>query len=556
MRKSFLSKFALFFLGLLMVFCHSCEPKQTKAPVPEKQPKLIETKQADTKQPEVKQAEAKQPEVKQPEVRRPVVKQPEVRRPVVKQPEKKTAVVEEKTKEKTAVKPAAGPSEIVAKISDYTITRGELEKRLMEELHPYEYEPHLDDGEPINAQTVLLKLIAEKAMIMDGREQNLLKNEMTSRSVKRFRERQLTNLLFKKYLEENLKVTESEIEEKIKAKPNLDRAGAKAEVEKAKANKLVTDYYGELYKKFNVRKLRENYPKVAEAHYRLLYRPKTERKMSFIRITQITTELTPEEQSLPLAVYDHGKVTLKDWFDALCEIVPPRRPRDLNTAKGVEQLLEGAMKMPIFVSEAELRGLDKDKDFLKQLRYEEDRNILAQARQEKYKEVKEPTMEERKIYYDNNKDKLRIDKAIKIDQIWCVDLETARKAKDELDGGKDFESVRQKYSLEKDGKALETDVGNEARFFEDLWKGDANDIMGPMKGFYRDEFKWRIVKILEKKPGKVKEYSDNLKNEIRWKIMSTQQQALMKKYTKELLEKYPYEIYSEKIKDIDPLNIP
>ncbi len=541
MRKSFLSKFALFFLGLLIILCPSCEPKETKAPVPEKQPKLLETEQQEIKQPEVKQPEVKQPEVKQLEV---------------KQPETKAPVAEGKPKEQPTVELAADALDVVAKISDYAITKEALEKRLMERLHPDEYEEYLDDGEPINAETALLELVAEKAMIMEGRKLNLLEDETISRSVRNFRERRLTNLLYQKYLEEHLRVSESEIEEKIKTKPNLDRARAKAEIERAKAKKLVNDYYQELYKSFHVRKLRENYPKAAEVHYRLLYRPKVARKMNFIRITQLTAEMTPEEQNLPLAVYDHGKVTLKYWLETLCEIVPPSRPRDLNSAKGVERLLDSAIRKRVFISEAELRGLDKDKDFLKQLREYEDSGVLAKAKREKRKGVKEPTSEEMKAYYNNNKEEFRIDRSLKTDQIWCANLKIAQEVKSELDNGENFESVRRKYSLEKEGKPIETYASSEARFFKDLWKGKVNELLGPMKGFYRKEFKWRIVKILEKNPGRAEEYSKGMENNVKYRITDKNQLALMKEYAKELLGKYPYEIYAEKIKDIDPLNIP
>jgi hypothetical protein len=125
-----------------------------------------------------------------------------------------------------------------------------------------------------------------------------------------------------------------------------------------------------------------------------------------------------------------------------------------------------------------------------------------------------------------------------------------------LDGGKDFESVKQTYSLYKEGKPFRTSPGSEGMFWQDLWKGDPNEIVGPMKGFYRDGIKWRIVKIWEKRPGQVREYSENMKNQAKWRLMDEQRKAVMADYRKQLLEKHPYEIYADRIKDIDPLNIP
>ncbi len=80
--------------------------------------------------------------------------------------------------------------------------------------------------------------------------------------------------------------------------------------------------------------------RAAEIHQRLLYRPKEPRNVGWIQNSQVRNELTPQEKNIVLAAYDKGKVTLEDWLVALCEIVPPGRPKDLHTTKGVEQLLD------------------------------------------------------------------------------------------------------------------------------------------------------------------------------------------------------------------------
>ena len=92
-------------------------------------------------------------------------------------------------------------------------------------------------------------------------------------------------------------------------------------------------------------------------------------------------------------------------------------------------------------------------------------------------------------------------------------------------------------------------------FWKDLWAGDPNQIIGPVKGFYQQGISWRIVKIMEKVPGKEKLYSTNMDGQIRSRIMSEQNKALIARYGKELLSKYPHQIYADKIKDIDPLGL-
>jgi hypothetical protein len=456
----------------------------------------------------------------------------------------------------TAISPAAKESTVVARIAYYTITRGELEKRLMTELYPYDYDHYDENAGPADARTVLMKMVAEKAMIIEARAQGYLDDETTSASIRRFAERKLVNLLLERHVEGKINVTEAEITQKMQADPKLDKARAKATVEMEKTNILLDQYYKQIYDKSGVEKLSQNFPTVIKIHERLMQNPKEARKVNFIRTSQIKDELSQQEKSIVLAQYKSGKITLQDWLEALCDIVPPRRPRDLNIPKGIDQLLERALRMPLLISEAKSLGLDRDKDFVKEVRDYEDRRLLSEAISAKRKELKEPTTEQIIAYFGKNKEAFGTSKSLKIDLIWCQDLKTAEQVKAALESGKDFEAVRQQYSLEKQGKAFTTHPASEGLFWKDLWAGEPNQIVGPVKGFFRQGISWRIVKILEKAPGKEQQYSSNMEQQVKNRMMSGQNKALIDLYGKELLKKYPYQIYPDSIKDVNPLDIP
>ena len=460
-----------------------------------------------------------------------------------------------KTHDKETTQKETEPN-AVAKIGDYTITKEELEIRLMMELRPNPYESGISNEIP-DANTVLMKMIAEKAMVIEARKQNLHKDEIIQAVLKQYKDKKLANLLLENYLQGKINITDSEIDEKMKSDPKLDRARAQAMLTRDKGGELVGQYYNELYKKLHVQKKNDNFYKTAQIHQRLLISPKGPRKAPFIRISQIKNELTPEEKNIVLATYDNGKITLKDWFDALCELSPPSRPRDLHTPQGVEQLLERALRMPIFVAEANLYGFDKDEDLLKQVTEYENGMLLNKAMREKVKDIKGPIPDEQIVdYFNKNKEVFGTQNTLKIDQIWCQDIKTAQKAKAELDNGRDFEAVKKTFSLQEKSSPFDTSFSNEGIFFKDLWNGNPNEIVGPIKGFHRDGIKWRIVKILEKKPGEVKEFSVDMKQRIEMKMMDKQRNTILEKYRKDLLEKYSYEIYADKIRDIDPLDIP
>jgi len=464
---------------------------------------------------------------------------------------------QQKPKQQLAAQ-TAEPTNIVAKIGDYVITKEELEQRLMRELRPDD-DWYREKDQPVDARTVLMKMIAEKAMVIEARKQSYLQDEQINVPIKQFKERMLVNLCLGRYFrdkQKEMEVTDAEIDEQLKTDPKLDRTRAQALLQRAKSERLFDQYYNQLCKKFHVQKESANFPKAVQIHQRLLNHPKEPRKQWWILGSQIKDELTPEEKDIVLATYENGKVTLSDWFNLLNEIAPPSRPKDLNTPQGVERLLDRLLRMAVLVAQAESLGLDKDENFIKQVRQREDRMMLDKGIGEKVKDIKEPNDQQIVAYFEKNKPAFGTPNMLKIDQIWCQDLKTAEKVKAELESGKDFKALKQEYSLQKETEPFHTDPGSEEMFFEDLWKGDPNEVVGPVKGFFGDAVKWRIVKILEKKPAQIREYSDDMKGRIKSRMWDEQHSAILEKYRKELLEKYSYKVYDEKIKDINPLDIP
>ncbi|MHC4703707.1 MAG: peptidyl-prolyl cis-trans isomerase, partial [Planctomycetota bacterium] len=454
------------------------------------------------------------------------------------------------------VEAASGASTVVARIGPYSVTREELEKRYLMSLRPDDYEYYDPNSKPVTVREVLEEMVAEKAIVLEARKEGGLEEERTKGLVKKFRDKRLAGLLAITHVDKNVTISESEIAQKMKAEPRYDRAQALQAIKNQKGRPLLDEYYRQIYKRLNVKKQTENFPTAVQAHHRLLYRPKTARSVGFIRNAQVKDELSPEEKATVLATYDNGKITLHDWLIALCEIVPPRRPRNMKDPKVFDQLLESALRLPLLVTEAESLGLDKNEELIRQVRDYADRILLGSARVARFKNAKEPTAEEMKAYFDKNKETFGTSESVKVDQIWCDNLAIARKVKAALDEGRDFEAVKQEFSLEKNLKPYNTQPGSEGLFWKDISAGDPNEVVGPVKGFYRQGIKWRVVKILEKKPGEVKEYTENMDMRIKDRIMSAQRDAILAKYSRDVLQEYTYQIYLDRIKDIDPLDIP
>ena len=318
----------------------------------------------------------------------------------------------------------------------------------------------------------------------------------------------------------------------MKNNPKATREQAKMFVERSRATGIMEQFYGQVTEKRKLTKVSENLAKAAEIHQRLLTKPREPRGPSeyWIRNSQIRTELSEEEKDLTLATFEGGKFTLKDWFGTLCDIVPPRRPNDLNTPQGVEKLLDVALRAPVLAAEARLRGYDKDAQIRSDVRMLEDQRLLYKVQDEKLKVVQEPTLEQAKEQFDKDPRRFATGAVLKVDQIWCENEEAARKVKKLLEEGADFPAVKKEYSLQKDVESYSASPIGEGIFWADLSKGEPNQVLGPVRGFYGSGVKWRMVKVLEKTPAKAPAYSEQLGNSIKGTIFGERRQQALREY--------------------------
>jgi hypothetical protein len=343
----------------------------------------------------------------------------------------------------------------------------------------------------------------------------------------------------------------------LNERPGLKRDQATLLAQRAAAQKIFNQFYGKLVERFHLQKARDRFATAAQIHQRLLLRPVEKRGPGeyWIKNSQVRTELSEKEKNLVLATYEGGQFTLKDWFQAICNVAPPRRPGDLGTPAGVEQLLDSALHLPILVAEAKMRGYEKDPKLRAEIRQREDVELLWKVQEEKLKAAPEPTAEQIKAYFEKNRERFGQAAKAKISQIWCENLQVAQEIKGALDKGEDFETLRKARSLQKQEEPHHVSAIGEGIFWADLWKADPNQTIGPVRGFYGPGVKWRIVRILEKIPAKVQPYSEQLANSVKWALISEQRQRLLEEYQKELLAKYPHEVFADRIKNLDPLEI-
>ena len=454
-------------------------------------------------------------------------------------------------------KEAAGDSaNAVAKIGDFTITRAELEERLVREIRPRE-EEFAEESKPVTAEATLRVMLAEKAMSLEGRKLGYLQDDAIRQRVQELEQGRLAMMVQESLFPGPPPVEAAEVDRLLKERPQLSRDQATLLAQRAAALKIFNQFYSKLVEKYHLQKAQGNFAAAAQIHQRLLQRPVEPRGPGefWIKNSQVRNELSEKEKNLVLATYEGGQFTLKDWFQAICNMAPPRRPTDLGTPAGVERLLDSALRVPLLVAEAKTRGYNKDPKLRAEIRQREDQELLYKVQEEKLKGAKEPTTEQVKAYFEKNQERFGQAAKVKISQIWCESLQVAQEVRAALDKGEDFEALRKARSLQKEEQPHNVSAIGEGIFWAELWKADPNQTIGPLRGFYGSGGKWRLVRILEKTPAKVQPYSDQVANGVKWAMISGQRQRLLEDYQKELLAKYPHEVFADRIKNLDPLEI-
>lgn len=446
---------------------------------------------------------------------------------------------------------------IVAGLGDVTISRDDLVQRLLQEIRPHE-EEFYREGPPVTAESVLRKMLAEKATSMEGRRLGYDRDDQIRRAVSQLEQSRIVTRLLETELGSKVEaVADSDVNEVMKSRPTLTREQAKMMVQRAMAVRLMEQFYKEVAGKRKLAKVSENLPKAAAIHQRLLTQPRQPRGPTeyWIRNSQVSTDLSEDEKGMLLATFEGGQFTLKDWFLLICEMAPPRRPKDLDKPEGVEKLLDMGLRGPVLAAEAKSRGYDNDPKLRSELRKLEDDRLLYKTQEEKVKPVVEPTPEQVKAYFDEDPSRFATNPVLKVDQIWCADLETARKLKESIDQGADFEALRKEHSLQKDVSPYSLSPGSEGLFWSEIAKGEPNQVLGPVPGFYGSGAKWRLIKIHERTSAKTQAYSEQLANSAKWVLFGGQRQKVLRDLEKELLEKYPHEVFTDRIEDLDPVEI-
>ncbi|NQV34503.1 MAG: peptidyl-prolyl cis-trans isomerase [Phycisphaeraceae bacterium] len=443
----------------------------------------------------------------------------------------------------------------IAQVAGQVITGAELRERFIREIGPSR-EALFPGKQAVTLEYVAELLVREKAMALDARAQGLLNDPDISWSLERTRRGLLINHFVEKVMRPAVTVTDAQIDAQLKKSPKITREQATQFAQNNVIRSNIPKLIKELNSTLHVQKPRDNMTVAAALYDKLLRRPEMTRvkNMPWILKEQMLKELTPEQASLKLATFDGGAITLLDLMKIVHGMVPVKRPKNLVTAKGIETVVDGSLGGALIEAHIKSLGLDKDLAVAQQISQREDQRLLALMVSRKAKSIAQPTEDDIQARFDEIKDQLMPDQQVKLQTIWCKDRQSAAQAKRALDQGRVFDELFKEMGQDaQKSTPTQTTASSETIFWRQLWSAEPNQVVGPIQGFSRNDLKWRVVKILEKKEGKPVTPESRGPDGIHSEIYQQRKEAALKPYQDELLRKYDHKVFKSRLAAFNPV---
>ena len=229
--------------------------------------------------------------------------------------------------------------------------------------------------------------------------------------------------------------------------------------------------------------------------------------------------------SSQVATVNGKSITDKDMVQALGSVNETQRKDVLDDANSRRQLLNSLIEQELLIQESEKEKLDQDSDYKTALeafrkQYLTNR-VLAKNLSGKF------TESAAKRYYESHKTRYSTEQVHAMHILVSDETKALEVMKLAEAPNADFQALAEKYSKDPSAKNNRGDIGFFGRdrmvseFTNAAFSAKDGEIVGPVKTAYG----YHIIKVVERKPGKVLEYSD-----VESKVKSDLQQELATTY--------------------------
>ena len=251
----------------------------------------------------------------------------------------------------------------------------------------------------------------------------------------------------------------------------------------------------------------------------------------FAMATMVLVTIPSMAWSMEVATVNGKSVTDKDINEALSSFNEGQRHGLLKDYNSKRQILNSMIDQELLTQEAKKEKLDQDTEFNTALDAFK-KQYLANRVLHKNLSSK-VTDSAAKRFYENNKTRYSTEEVHAMHILVSDESKALEVMKQAKEPGADFQALAEKNSKDPSAKNNRGDLGYFGRgqmvpeFTNAAFAGKEGEIVGPI----RTSYGYHVIKIIEKKPGKILEFSDvegRVKSDLQAEVTQTYLENLRK----------------------------
>ncbi len=245
------------------------------------------------------------------------------------------------------------------------------------------------------------------------------------------------------------------------------------------------------------------------------------------------SQLDRNERELVLATWAGGQVTLIEYLLKMREDIPMEMRPDFDNHAGLEAILFELMKQDILVYEAVQEGLEKSDAFNERLTQFKEFTMADIFRNDSLMQPGEPTEQELREYYEENKEEFATPPKIHVYEIQVSDELVARRLARQLTSLSQFKKTAAELTERPGMRAKGGDLGYiEEKWFPELFQAASKVLKGKVSGPVPMQGKYSVFMAVDRTGKSYQDFLD-VKRDISSEITKKKRQEILDQWVKE-----------------------
>ncbi len=226
--------------------------------------------------------------------------------------------------------------------------------------------------------------------------------------------------------------------------------------------------------------------------------------------------------------------------------LPEQIQKIFEGPEGTERFVNELVKKEILYQEAKKKGLDKSPDYQKKVEDFKKLTLISQLLEKEIEEKVKVSDKDVKDYYETHKKDFTANNQVKASHILVKTEEEAKGIAEQLKKGADFAKIARAKSIDAGSAKSGGDLGffSRGQMVPEFENAAFNLKVGEVSGPVKSQYGYHIIKVTERKEGKVVEF-EKIKGLLTQRLTAEKQKEVFDSYINNLINSYKVDINKE-----------